>query len=131
MSSLLVPYILSPVNATFLGGFHFHFDDPAKCGRTKVLELMSAPGLKQLVIVTVQSAGHILYAILTVAQALIALRADYDNSVYTGTALNINSRIQMVHNATARLTLGIRKHSYLEDFLKQPLWLPIHKQIAF
>ncbi|KAJ1140639.1 hypothetical protein NDU88_006988, partial [Pleurodeles waltl] len=60
----------------------------------------------------------------TVTQALVTSRLDYGNTLYTGTTVKLQKRLQRIQNASARLILDIPRHSHISGHLRDLHWLP-------
>ncbi|KAJ1115749.1 hypothetical protein NDU88_003971 [Pleurodeles waltl] len=67
----------------------------------------------------------------TVTQTLVTSRLDYGNTLYTGTTVKLQKRLQRIQNASARLILDIPRHSHISRHLRDLHWLPVSKRITF
>uniref|UniRef100_A0A3B5PWL6 Reverse transcriptase domain-containing protein n=3 Tax=Xiphophorus maculatus TaxID=8083 RepID=A0A3B5PWL6_XIPMA len=63
--------------------------------------------------------------------AFITTRLDYCNSLYRGMEKSQIQRLQMIHNAAARLLTGTRKHDHIRPTLASLHWLPVFYRIDF
>ena len=81
----------------------------------------------------IRSVKHALpqHALLTVTRALVVSKADYCNSILTGTSKTLLNRLQSVLNAAARLISSTRKYDHITPILCDLHWLRIEERIEF
>ena len=67
----------------------------------------------------------------TVTQALVSSKLDYGNALYAGINKKLQTRLQRIQNAAARLFLDIPRHSHIHAHMRDLHWLPVNKRITF
>ena len=70
-------------------------------------------------------------AVKTVCQSVVISRLDYCNSVCVGLPMKSIHRLQLAHNAAARVVTKSFKFEHIPPLLRDLHWLPILKRIQF
>ena len=70
-------------------------------------------------------------AVKTLCQAVIISRLHYYNSVCVGLPMKSIHRLQLAHNAAARVVKKYFKFDHITPLLRNLHWLPILKRIQF
>ena len=70
-------------------------------------------------------------AVKTLCQSVVISRLDYCNSVYVGLPMKSIHRLQLAHNAAARMVTKSFKFDHITPLLRDLHWLPILKRIQF
>lgn len=68
---------------------------------------------------------------MTLVQASISSRLDYWNSLLYGVAYYQLCRLQAIHNAAARVVIGMRNFDHVSQALCGLHWLPVRKRVVF
>ena len=71
------------------------------------------------------------HGVKSLVQALVTGRMDYCNSLYFGLPLKYISKLQFVHNASARAILKTRKRDHITPVLIALHWIPIKKRTPY
>lgn len=67
----------------------------------------------------------------TVILALAISKLDYCNGLYLSIQEGLLNKLQLLHNAAARLLSGIPKYAAISNEIKKLHWLPVRKRIQF
>jgi len=67
----------------------------------------------------------------TLVHAFISSRLDYCNSLLYGINDGLLKKLQVVQNATARVTTKTRKFDHIKPVLRELHWLPVRKRIVY
>jgi hypothetical protein len=70
-------------------------------------------------------------ALIPLANALVASRLDYCNSLYNGMAKSNVQKLQRIQNSIARAITKTRKHGHIKPVLHTLHWLPVEQRIIF
>ena len=70
-------------------------------------------------------------AVKIVVHAIVTVRLDYCNIMYTNLPLKSIHRLQITHNSAARLIFRTPRHEHITSVLVQLHWLPITKRCQF
>ena len=71
------------------------------------------------------------HAVLTLVQALVITKLDQCNSLLVGTSGYLQSRLQSVLNAAARLVYSRRMSEHIKPLLRELHWLRVPERIQF
>jgi hypothetical protein len=63
--------------------------------------------------------------------AYVISRIDYSNSILYGVNKSLIRKLQLVHNAAARLIANCRKYDHITPILIELHWLPVEQRILF
>ena len=72
-----------------------------------------------------------IHALLTLVRAFVVCKVDYCISILAGVSGNLQSRLQSVLNAAARLICSARKSEHIAPLLWELHWLRIFERIQF
>ena len=64
-------------------------------------------------------------------QSVVISRLDYCNSTYIGLPTTTTHKLQLSHNAAARIINKTRRHEHITPILQELHWLPIMKRVQF
>jgi len=67
----------------------------------------------------------------TLVHAFISSRLDYCNSLLYGVNDGLLKKLQIVHNAAARVVTGVRKFDHISPVLRELHWLPVRHRITY
>ena len=70
-------------------------------------------------------------AVKTLVQSVVISRLDYCNSTYIGLPTTTTHKLQLSHNAGARIINKTRRHEHITPILQELHWLPIMKRVQF
>ena len=70
-------------------------------------------------------------AVKTLVQSVVISRLDYCNSTYIGLPTTTTHKLQLSHNAAARIINKTRRHEHITPILQELHWLPITKRVQF
>ena len=70
-------------------------------------------------------------AVKTLVQSVVISRLDYCNSTYIGLPTTTTQKLQLSHNAAARIINKTRRHEHITPILQELHWLPIMKHVQF
>ena len=70
-------------------------------------------------------------AVKTLVQSVVISRLDYCNSTYIGLPTTTTHKLQLSHNAAARIINKTRRHEHITPILQELHWLPIMKRVQF
>ena len=70
-------------------------------------------------------------AVKTLVQSVVISRLDYCNSTYTGLQTTTTNKLQLSHNAAARIINKTPRHEHITPILQELHWLPITKRVQF
>ena len=70
-------------------------------------------------------------AVKTVVQSVVISRLDYCNNTYIGLPTTTTHKLQLSHNAAARIINKTRRHEHITPVLQELHWLPIIKRVQF
>ena len=68
-------------------------------------------------------------AVKTLVQSVVISRLDYCNSTYIGLPTTTTHKLQLSHNAAARIINKTRRHEHITPILQELHWLPIMKRV--
>ena len=72
-----------------------------------------------------------LEAAKTLVHAFVSSSLDYCSSLLYGIGDDLQTKLQSVQNATARVVTGTRKFDHITPVLRQLHWLPVRQRITF
>ena len=70
-------------------------------------------------------------AIKTLVQSTVISRLDYCNSTYIGLPTTTTHKLQLSHNAAARIINRTLRHEHITPILQELHWLPITKCVQY
>ena len=70
-------------------------------------------------------------SVKTLVQSVVISRLDYCNSTYIGLPTTTTHKLQLSHNAAARIINRTRGHEHITPILQKLHWLPITKRVQF
>ena len=70
-------------------------------------------------------------AVKTLIQSVVISRLDYCNCIFVGMPLNSIRKLQLAHNAAARVVQNPLPRAHMTPILRQLHWLPVMKRCQF
>ena len=70
-------------------------------------------------------------AVKTLIQSVVIFRLDYCNCIFVGMPLNAIRKLQLAHNAAARVVQKPPPRTHMTPILRQLHWLPVMKRCQF